>query len=456
MSTPAVAAAPSTPTVDISTQLDFSIPDNLTPPEVVRYLDQFIVGQSDAKKAVAIAFRNRWRRQHLPLDIRNEVIPKNILMIGPTGCGKTEIARKLAKLSNAPFLKTEATKYTEVGYHGQDAVNMIKDLVDVSFNNTKKRVREQVKETAALNVEVTLLKKLMGDSKEIESYRSMLREGVLNERIVEVEVSKSPLPEGGGAEFGNGQNFGFDILGMMRGVAKKTIEKKKMTISEARKILEEEEIEKLTDQFDIQKEAIRAVEESGIIVIDEIDKIVSNGDNRGSSDASAEGVQRDLLPIVEGTMVNTKRGNVNTEFILFICAGSFHSVKPSDLLPELQGRLPIRVTLNGLSEDELYRILTEPVNNLVRQQIELMKSEKVELVFDDGSIREIAKMAHEANRTIENIGARRLFSVMERVMEEISFEAAEKAGQRVEMTADYVRKRLSDILVSADLRKYII
>jgi ATP-dependent HslUV protease ATP-binding subunit HslU len=401
----------------------------MTPKEVVKFLDPYIVGQHEAKRAVAIAFRNRWRRQKLPLHIKNEIIPKNILMIGPTGCGKTEIARRLAKLADAPFLKTEATKYTEVGYHGQDASSMIKDLVDVSINITKKKVKEQVYETVQKNVEDKLLVLLLGihtDPAELENFRTLLRDGSLDNRRVDVEVPITS-PKNNGFE-GFDVNIiapaAQDLMKRVSSFTKQAVEKKNLSISEAREVLEEIESEKLIEQVDIQKEAIKAVEESGIIVVDEIDKIISHGDSRGS-DASAEGVQRDFLPIIEGTVVNTKRGNVDTEFILFIAAGSFHSVKPSDLLPELQGRLPIRVTLEGLTEDDLYRILTEPVNNLLQQQIELMKADSLDLTFTDGAIREIARISSEVNRTVENIGARRLHIVVERVMEELLFDVVD-------------------------------
>lgn len=433
----------------------------MTPKEVVHFLDEYIIGQSDAKRAVAVAFRNRWRRQRLPLDIKNDIIPKNILMIGPTGCGKTEIARRLAKLADAPFLKTEATKYTEVGYHGQDVSSMIKELVDVSMHITKRKVKAQVYATVQKNVEDKLLGLLLGihaEPSELENFRALLRDGSLDSRRVDVEVP-IPAPKNNGME-GFDVNIiapaAQDLMKRVSNLTKQGAEKKNLPVSEAREILEELESEKLIEQVDIQKEAIKAVEESGIIVVDEIDKIVSHGDSRGS-DASAEGVQRDFLPIIEGTIVNTKRGNVNTEFILFIAAGSFHSVKPSDLLPELQGRMPIRVNLKGLTEDDLYRILTEPVNNLLKQQIALMKADSLDLTFTNEAVREIARISAEVNRTVENIGARRLHTVVERVMEQLSFDAADsEEGATFEITGDYVREKVAEYLKAADLARYII
>lgn len=390
-----------------------------------------------------------------------QIIPKNILMIGPTGCGKTEIARRLAKLADAPFLKTEATKYTEVGYHGQDVSSMIKELVDVSITMTKRKVKEQVREAVQKNVEDKILTLLLGvhaEPAEVENFRALLRDGSLDSRRIDVEVP-IPSPKNSGME-GFDVNIiapaAQDLLKRVSNLSKQGSEKKNMTVSDAREVLEELESDKLVEQVDIQKEAIKAVEESGIIVVDEIDKIVSHGDSRGS-DASAEGVQRDFLPIIEGSVVNTKRGDVNTEFILFIAAGSFHSVKPSDLLPELQGRMPIRVNLQGLTEGDLYRILTEPVNNLLKQQIALMKAESLDLTFTEEAVREIARISAEVNRTVENIGARRLHTVVERVMEEISFDAADSTeGSSFEITGEYVRDKASEFLKAADLARYII
>lgn len=432
----------------------------LRPKEVVDRLNKFIVGQPDAKRAVAIALRNRWRRQQLGDDFRNEVIPKNILMIGPTGCGKTEIARRIAKLSEAPFIKVEATKFTEVGFHGKDVDQIIRDLVEVSINMTKKKLREQVKEAAALATEERILVAIIGtntDERSKESFRQQLRDGLMEQH--EIEVNIQPKAEGAKSNQASVEFQGtladlFIKNGQVK-TGKKAKELKKLTISDARPLMEEEEAEKLLEDFDVTKEAISAVEESGIVFIDEIDKIVSNGDYKGA-DASSEGVQRDLLPLIEGSSISTKHGNVNTDFILFIASGAFHSAKPSDLLAELQGRLPIRVTLKGLSEDDMYRILTEPVTNLIRQQVELMRSENVELVFTDAAIREVARVAFLANRTVENIGARRLHTVIERVMEEISFDAPEKSGERVEVTEEYVKNRVGDLLLNTDMRKYII
>lgn len=437
----------------------------LRPREVVEQLDRHIVGQNDAKRAVAIALRNRWRRHQLDEDLRTEVIPKNILMIGPTGCGKTEIARKIAKLSQAPFLKVEATKYTEVGFHGKDVDQIIRDLVDTSINITKKRIKDEIKQEVDASVENRILDSLVGPNTEErtrESMRATLRSGEMEERMIDVDV---PVKQGG-EKFGSitfdgspqgiftGLNGG-DLSKMLNGMKTRRTERKKMPISDARVALAEVESERLVEGFDIVKEAITAVEESGIVFIDEIDKLVSGGDYRGA-DASSEGVQRDLLPIIEGSTVSTKHGNVNTEFILFICSGAFHHAKPSDLLAELQGRLPIRVHVKALTEHDMYKILTEPETNLIRQQVELMNSEDFELQFTDSAVREIARVAFEVNKTVENIGARRLHTIIERIVEEISFDAPDRPGETMVIDDAYVRTRVSEMLVASDLRKFIL
>lgn len=440
----------------------------LKPKEVVEQLDKFIVGQPEAKRAVAIALRNRWRRHQLTSDLKNEVIPKNILMIGPTGCGKTEIARRIAKLSQAPFIKVEATKFTEVGFHGKDVDQIIRDLVDVSITMTKKRLKEEMKQEVDVAVEERILDVLVGqfaDENQRENFRALLREGTLDDRTIEIEVPHRPgdaaKGAAGGASFTyDGNNPGF-IADQIFKLAKngnnggKRPEKRKMTIAEARPIIEDLEAERLLEDCDIPKEAIASVEENGIVFIDEIDKLVNSSDYRGA-DASSEGVQRDLLPLIEGSTISTKHGNVNTDFILFIASGAFHSSKPSDLLAELQGRLPIRVSLKGLTQDDLYRILTEPITNLIRQQVEMMQSEQVELIFSDEAIREIARIAHETNRSVENIGARRLHTVIERIVEDISFDAPDRSGETITVDDAYVRDKVSDMLMNSDLRKYIL
>mmetsp|Transcript_32175 Transcript_32175/g.30674 ORF Transcript_32175/g.30674 Transcript_32175/m.30674 type:complete len:484 (-) Transcript_32175:256-1707(-) len=432
----------------------------LKPREVVAQLDKHIVGQQDAKKAVAIALRNRWRRHQMTDDLKSEVIPKNILMIGPTGCGKTEIARRMAKLSQAPFIKVEATKFTEVGFHGKDVDQIIKDLVDVSINMTKKRIKEERKADVALLVQEKLLEAICGVTDDENTKTSMLElllSGDLDSRLVSVEVPPKST-EKGAMDSGNplsmvaAEMSRFNMIGSKGG---KKNEKKKMTVAEARPIIEEMETERLMEEYDIPKEAIASVEESGIVFIDEIDKLVSGGDYK-SADASSEGVQRDLLPLIEGSCVTTKHGNVDTDFILFIASGAFHQSKPSDLLAELQGRLPIRVTLKGLSQDDLYRILTEPVTNLIRQQTEMLKSESVSLSFTDQAIKEIARVAFETNRTVENIGARRLHTVIERIVEEVSFDAPDKAGEAIQIDEEYVKRRVGDLLDKGDMRKYIL
>lgn len=435
----------------------------LKPGEVVDRLDSYIVGQSDAKRAVAIALRNRWRRQRLPDDLKAEVNPKNILMIGPTGCGKTEIARRIATLSQAPFLKVEATKFTEVGFHGRDVDQIIRDLLDVSINLTKKIRVEKMKEEVQQLVEDRILDTLVGEhSREDsrQSFRTLLRAGNLDEREIEVEVpAERGMGQGGAIAFdpSSGPMAVNDLIGKLgRMVGGKKAEKRKMPISEAKPLIEEIEMDKLLDMTDVTREAIQAVEDNGIVFIDEIDKIVNTSEYRGA-DASAEGVQRDLLPLIEGSTINTKHGNVNTDHILFIASGAFHAAKPSDLLAELQGRLPIRVELKGLSEDDLYRILTEPVTNLIRQQVALMETEGVELDFSDEAIREIARVAADVNKTVENIGARRLHTVLERIVEDISYEAAEmQTGSKVTVSADIVKERVSDMLLQSDLSKYIL
>jgi ATP-dependent HslUV protease ATP-binding subunit HslU len=437
----------------------------LSPREITAELDRFIVGQADAKRAVAIALRNRWRRQQLSDDLREEVLPKNILMIGPTGVGKTEIARRLAKLAQAPFFKVEATKFTEVGYVGRDVEQIVRDLVEVAMKMTREKMRKNVTARAEAAAEERIITALVGESATPETrtkFRHMLKDGEMNEREIEIEVLDSgnpslpmfEVPGMPGAQMGM-LNVG-DMLGKAFGGGNKT-KTRKCTVTEAREILQEEESDKLLDQDKVTAEAIDAVEQNGIVFLDEIDKIASRSEGfRGSGDVSREGVQRDLLPLIEGTTVSTKYGTVRTDHILFIASGAFHLAKPSDLLPELQGRLPIRVELKPLTQEDFKRILTEPEASLVKQYKALMATEKVTLDFTPDAIDELAKIAAEINGNVENIGARRLHTILEKLLENISFDASDKPNTSNKIDASYVREQLGDLAKNVDLSKFIL
>jgi ATP-dependent HslUV protease ATP-binding subunit HslU len=435
---------------------------SFSPREIVSELDRFIVGQHDAKRAVAIALRNRWRRLQLPESLREEVLPKNILMIGPTGVGKTEIARRLAKLAQAPFLKVEATKFTEVGYVGRDVEQIVRDLVEIAITMTKDRLRKEVASKAELRAEDRVLDALVGTSATPETrqkFRKMLREGSLNDREIEIQVADTGMgglptfdvPGMPGAQMGM-LNLN-DIFGKAFGGRTKT---RRMAVSESYEVLMAEESDKLLDQEKVVSEAIQSVEQNGIVFLDEIDKISARTEGRGGADVSREGVQRDLLPLIEGTSVATKHGTVKTDHILFIASGAFHIAKPSDLLPELQGRLPIRVELKALTREDFRRILTEPEASLIKQYKALLKTEEVELDFSDDAIDELASLAAEINTAVENIGARRLHTVMERLLEEISFNASDRGGTSVTIDAEYVRTQVSNLAKNADLSKFIL
>jgi ATP-dependent HslUV protease ATP-binding subunit HslU len=455
--------------------------DELTPREIVAELDKYVIGQKDAKRSVAIALRNRTRRQKLPAELAEEIIPKNIIMIGPTGVGKTEIARRLAKLANSPFLKVEASKFTEVGYVGRDVESMVRDLVEIAIDNVREEKLEDVADKAELNAEERLLDILLppspppssgstsggvvidggstalaeSSSRTREKLRQQLREGKLDERMVEIDVRERNFPSFEILTNQGVEEMDVNIKDMLPNIFGQRTKKRKMKVNEAFEYLIQEEEQRLIDMDQVTRTAIDRVENSGIVFLDEIDKIAGREGGHGP-DVSREGVQRDILPIVEGTTVNTRYGMVRTDHILFIAAGAFHVSKPSDLIPELQGRFPIRVELQSLTMDDFVRILTEPKSSLVKQYTALLETEGVKLEFTQEALAEIAHFAFRVNESTENIGARRLHTIMERVLDELSFDAPEKKGEQVTVDADYVRKMLTDIVKDQDLSRYIL
>lgn len=434
---------------------------SFSPREIVSELDRFIVGQNDAKRAVAVALRNRWRRRQLPASLREEVVPKNILMIGPTGVGKTEIARRLARLAQAPFIKVEATKFTEIGYVGRDVESIIRDMLEIAITMTRKKMRESVRVKAEAEAEERVLDALVGTNAGDETrqkFRKLLREGALADKEINIEVQDNPsnsmptfdIPGMPGAQ------MGMISLGDLLGGKAVSYKKRKMTVAQSYDVLITEESDKLIDDDEVVKKAIEAVENNGIVFIDEFDKICGRSDERRGPDVSREGVQRDLLPLIEGTTVTTKRGMVKTDHILFIASGAFHLSKPSDLLPELQGRLPIRVELKPLGKEDFVRILTEPEANLILQYKELLKTENFTLEFTNDAIEEIASLAVQINESVEDIGARRLHTILEKLLEDISFSASDKHGQTETITAQTVRDKVGALAQSSDLSKFIL
>jgi ATP-dependent HslUV protease ATP-binding subunit HslU len=452
-------------------------PTGLTPAQIVTELDRYIVGQRRAKRAVAIALRNRWRRQMLPAELRDEVAPKNIIMIGPTGVGKTEVARRLAKLAQAPFLKVEASKYTEVGYVGRDVESMVRDLTELGVTMVKAELMAEVRDKAERMAEDRLLDLLLphrsaepfssGSLEQVssdasrestlEKLRAQLRAGKLDERMVELETQQQAMPM---VEILSGQGMeemGIQLKDMLSNILPSRTKRRRVRVAEARRLLAQEEAHKLVDMEEVVAQAIRRVENSGIVFLDELDKIAGRqGGGHGGPDVSREGVQRDLLPIVEGSAVTTKYGIVRTDHVLFIAAGAFHVAKPSDLIPELQGRFPIRVELEPLTRDDFVRILTEPENALLRQYVELLRTERVTLRFLPEAVDAIAEIAMQVNASTENIGARRLYTIMERLLDEISFDAPDMPGKELTIDAEYVRQRLSDVVRDQDLSRYIL
>ena len=438
-----------------------NIKNSLSPREIVSELDRFVVGQNNAKRAVAIALRNRWRRQALEDDMKDEVLPKNILMMGPTGVGKTEISRRLSKLAEAPFIKVEATRFTEVGYVGRDVEQIIRDLIEIAIAMEKEKKRKEVNAKAQLAAEEKVLDALVGNKASIatrESFRKRLRKGDLDNNEIEIEVNQSPsgmnsfeIPGMPGANVGM-VNIG-EILGKSMG--NKKGKKKKMTVKESHEILVAQESDKMIEEDKIIKEAKKTTEENGIVFLDEIDKVSARGDRVGG-DVSREGVQRDLLPLIEGTTVSTKHGPIKTDHILFIASGAFQLAKPSDLLPELQGRLPIRVELSALNEEDFVRILKEPDNSLIKQYKALLKTENVDLEFTEDGIKTLAKLSAEVNSSVENIGARRLHTIIEKVLDDISFNASDKSGEKIIIDKNYVQNNLGDLVKDTDLSKFIL